>query len=193
MYSPAYAIETDRSRIDEVIKDWPFATLSFIDKEEIQSFHLPLLLENNKLLGHLASANPIWKDLEGKEIQVIFHGPHGYISSDDYGEEGNVPTWNYVAIHVKGKVSIKHDEDFLVRVLCRLSEEHDPQFVIKKNITDHKNKLQSIVGIEIQITHVFAKFKLAQSKSETARKSVIQKLLKRNPELAQAMQATLSK
>jgi transcriptional regulator len=193
MYSPAYAIETDRAVINEVIKDYPFATLSFIDQNEIQSFHLPLLLEHNLLIGHLARANPVWKNLEGQKIQVIFHGPHGYISPNDYGEEGNVPTWNYVAIHVKGKVSVRHEEDFLVQALIHLSKEYDPRFGIQKNIGDHKGKLASIVGIEIEILEVFAKFKLAQSKSDSSRKSVIRNLQERNPSLAKAMQNTLKK
>ena len=57
MYSPKYAIETDRNIIDPVINENPFATLVYNDSENIQSFHLPLFLEGNKLIGHMAKAN----------------------------------------------------------------------------------------------------------------------------------------
>ncbi len=61
MYSPKYAIETDRNIIDPVINENPFATLVYNDSENIQSFHLPLFLEGNKLIGHMAKANTAWQ------------------------------------------------------------------------------------------------------------------------------------
>jgi transcriptional regulator len=50
-----------------------------------------------------------WKDLEASEVLVIFNGPHTYISSSWYDHE-NVPTWNYIAVHVYGTVKLIEGE-----------------------------------------------------------------------------------
>ncbi len=194
MYSPQYAIETDRSRIDTVIRENPFATIVFIDQGKSQSFHLPLFLENNSLIGHLALANPSWKDIDQQEVLVIIHGPHSYISPTWYGNPDNVPTWNYISIQIRGKVILHRDELFLRKALSGLSEKYDPNFDIQKNIDDHLSLLKAIVGISIDIQEVFAKFKLAQSKPETERLGVIAHLEKSRDsmdhEVARAMRET---
>jgi transcriptional regulator len=178
MYSPKYAIETDRDKIDSVIDANPFATLVYSDQEKVQSFHLPLFSKENRLIGHLAKANPAWETLEGSSVLVIFHGPHCYISPEWYGKPGNVPTWNYISVQVRGQVKIHSDEIFLKEALIGLGQKHDAHFDIATNVNDHQNLLAGIVGIEIAITEVFAKFKLAQSKSEHERLNVVKQLEK---------------
>lgn len=195
MYSPKYAIETDRNVIDPVITENPFATLVFRDGENIQSFHLPLILKGNSLIGHMAKANPALQTLDGLSILTIFHGPHCYISPDWYGKPGNVPTWNYISIQVRGDVKINHDFSFLRQALIELGHKHNSNFDIEKNVNDHQNLLASIVGIEITITDILAKFKLAQSKNEDERINVIRHLEKSSNQseqmVAKAMQKTL--
>jgi transcriptional regulator len=197
MYSPKYAIETDRRLIDAVINENPFATLAFIDNGQIQSFHLPLILKGNNLIGHMAKANPAWQSIHETSILTIFNGPHCYISPEWYGKPGNVPTWNYISIHVRGKVAIVNDESFVKNAIVDLGILNDPAFDILKNVDEHTNLLQAIVGIEIQITDIFAKFKLAQSKLEDERINVIRQLEKSSSTseqlVAKAMQATLGK
>lgn len=195
MYSPQYAIDTDRSRIDQIIRDNPFATIIYHDQGKSQSFHLPLFLDNNSLIGHLALANPAWKIIDQQEVLVIIHGPHSYISPTWYGTNENVPTWNYISIQIRGKVSLHRDEGFLRKALSGLSEKYDPAFDIQKNIDDHRDLLKAIVGISIDMSDVFAKFKLAQSKPESERLGVIHALEKSSDtmdhEVAKAMRATL--
>lgn len=197
MYSPKYAIETDEKRIHQVIKDNPFATVVYQQNGRSESFPLPLLLEDNKLVGHLALANPAWKDLDGTSALLIFHGPHCYISPTWYGGGSDVPTWNYVAVHVRGKVSITRDEAFLSKVLTSLSKKYDPDFDIDKNIADNKNLFSAIVGIEVEMEEVFAKFKLAQKKPLEARQNVIRKLESstdsQHRKVGEAMRATLER
>lgn len=195
MYSPKYAIEVDRDKIDPVINENPFATLVYKDGDSLQSFHLPLILKDNKLIGHMAKANPAWQAIDGSAILVIFHGPHCYISPDWYGKPGNVPTWNYISIQVRGEVKINNDITFLKEALIELGQENNSNFDIGKNVSDHQNLLANIVGLEISITEVFAKFKLAQSKSEDERLNVIGQLEKSSNqserEIAKAMRKTL--
>ena len=195
MYSPKYAIETDRKIIDEVILENPFATLVYQENGIPQSLHLPLSLEDNKLTGHLAKANRAWSNLSNSSALVIFHGPHCYISPTWYGAPNNVPTWNYISIQIRGKVCIHHDETFLRKTLALLGKRHDSTFNMENNIDDNQKLLLSIVGIEISVDEILATFKLAQSKTVEERKNVIT-VLQNSPksidqEVARAMLKTL--
>lgn len=176
MYSPKYAIQGDPAENELIIRKYPFATVVYSENNIPQSFHLPLIHEGHTLIGHMAKANPAWKALQGISALFIFHGPHHYISPGFYGSEKNVPTWNYISVQVRGTVYIREDEAFLKRALLGLAAQEDAQFAIEKNIEDHQKLLEGIVGIEIEISEIFGKFKLAQSKSEEDRLSVVQAL-----------------
>lgn len=197
MYSPGYAIEKDRKVIDQVIQENPFATIAYTLKSDQspQCFHLPLILKNNMLIGHMARANQAWRDIDGEDVLIILHGPHCYISPEWYGTKNNVPTWNYISIHIRGKVSTSDDDEFLKEALIDLSRRADPQMNIEENISDHSKLLKSIVGISIQIESIFGKFKLAQSKPLAERKKLIKNLkISKIPEclrVAVAMERTL--
>ena len=78
--------------------------------------HIPLELSKNKLgkdilQGHVSKANPQWHHFKNNtEVLAIFTGPHGYISSSWYDFE-EVPTWNYIAVHVYGTIKIIEGEE----------------------------------------------------------------------------------
>lgn len=197
MYSPQYAIITDKKAINDVVSANPFATIVYQDEGVLESFHLPLILSGEKLIGHMAKANSAWRILQKEKALFIFHGPHCYISPDWYGAGDDVPTWNYISVQIRGKVTIHHDEAFLKGALKILSEKYDPEFKIEENITNHGNLLAGIVGIEISIEDTFAKFKLGQRKSPAERMSVIKHLEKslepnEHLKMAKAMLASLS-
>jgi transcriptional regulator len=187
MYSPAYAIQSDPAENERIIRENSFATIVY----DNDAYHLPLLIEGNKLIGHMAKANPAWKALHGKHALFIFHGPHQYISPTFYGTDANVPTWNYISVHVRGEATIREDETFLKKAIVDLSKKYDPTFDIEKNITDHKKLFASIVGIEVLIKEISGKFKLAQSKPEDERRNVIKAIAEINPSLAEEMKRTL--
>lgn len=178
MYSPKYAIQDNPQENERIIREYPFATVVYVQDDIPQSFHLPMVLENQTLIGHMALANPAWKALTGLTALFIFHGPHHYVSPTFYGTENNVPTWNYVSVQVRGEVKIRQDEAFLKRALLLLSRQHDPAFRIEENIAQNDKLLGSIVGLEIEIKEIFGKFKLAQSKPEAERLNVIDALEK---------------
>lgn len=176
MYSPKYAIQSELLENERIIKEYPFATIIYIENNEPQSFHLPLFLEGNRLMGHMAKVNPAWKQLDGRSALFIFHGPHHYISPVYYGTENNVPTWNYITVQVRGEVTVREDKEYLNKALVDLSKKYDPGFDIEKNIRDHANLFSGIVGIDVSIKEIFGKFKLAQSKPEAERINVIKAL-----------------
>lgn len=182
MYSPQYAIQDDPEASKRIIHENSFATVVYNN----HALHLPLLLDGNKLIGHMAKANRAWESLQGAAALFIFHGPHHYISPTFYGTDANVPTWNYISVHVQGTVTIRNDEEFLKKAILQLSRKYDPTFDIEKNMTDHKKLFSAIVGIEVEITQIFGKFKLAQSKPEQERQNVIAELEKIGTDLSKS-------
>jgi len=136
--------------------------------------HIPLELEvgtggNDILVGHIAKANPQWNSFtEDKEVLCIFNGPHAYISSSWYKEE-EVPTWNYIAVHVYGKLKILN-EDEVMASLHRLVDKYEAG---SKNPVSSRNmspktlgQVKGVVGFQIEITDIQAKYKLSQNREQ---------------------------
>ncbi len=114
MYIPKLFKVSDTNEIWDFVQKNSFGTIVTTEKGKPIATHLPLGLnkmdEDYYISGHLAIGNPQWKTFEScEDVLVMFQGPHSYISSSWYSHE-NVPTWNYQAIHIYGKVSIIEKE-----------------------------------------------------------------------------------
>ena len=116
MYLPAAFEETDERVLHEFIRAHPLATFVSIDSDDLCANHFPMLLETGDdgkrvLRGHVARANPLWQSLgSGARALAIFHNAGLYVTPSWYPskqESGRVvPTWNYVAVHASGAVSL---------------------------------------------------------------------------------------
>lgn len=195
MYLPKHFSESDQNIINEIIHKYDFATIITKTNNDIEITHIPLLLvkTENKLVGHIARANPIYSLAKSEtiDVKIIFNGPHGYISNKYYSNpDDNVPTWNYVAIHIDGKLSVVDGNESISKIL-------DKQFSVyeSNDINWESSKISKmvngIVGIQINIENVVAKFKLSQNKSLEDQKLIITSLSDNNPELALFMQKYL--
>jgi transcriptional regulator len=182
MYTPAYSKQTQASEIERILQHYPFATLIYTYQGQIEFFHLPLVFkkDTHSLVGHLAKANPASKHLKNTSVLVNILGPHCYISPTWYAptidDPNNVATWNYISIKIKGQSQIIESEEFIKKALISLSSQQEKDFAIVENIHSHRNLLEHIVGLEIQIQDIEAKFKLAQSKSPEERRYLAQVL-----------------
>ena len=200
MYQPAMFREVNQAVLHELIRDFPFATVVVMHSDGVEISHLPLVLDTTKqkLIGHIAKANPLVKILNSAEamVTVIFNGEHGYISPSYYLQpEQNVPTWNYAVVHVSGEISLITDEARLMDILDHLQSQYDA------TTTDWSNpkmsaQLKGISGFEINICEVNGKFKLSQNKETDEQKHLVQQLAKSNStsdvKLAEFMQDYLS-
>ena len=140
MYIPAAFAETDLTRLHDFIEQNSFGLLvSQVDGLPFAS-HLPFLLErtagpHGTLVGHMARANPQWREAGGQTALAIFSGPHAYISPTWYEAEQVVPTWNYTAVHAYGRVQIIEDEDALLEIVqevrAGLRAGHAPALVVR--------------------------------------------------------------
>ena len=116
MYIPEIYKNENQEEIHQFLHENGFAILVNQTNGKLWATHIPLYFEpeNNLLHWHLSIENPQSIDFKNDdEVLVIFQGNHTYISSSWYDHE-NVPTWNYIAVHVYGKIKIlSHDETIL--------------------------------------------------------------------------------
>jgi transcriptional regulator len=178
MYVPKHFGEDDAERLAMLIEENGFGVLVTVFAGRPFASHIPFIYDRgrNALLGHVARANPQWRHFPGgSEVMVLFQGPHAYISPSWYRSPG-VPTWNYAVAHVYGSAQALEDPSRIKAIVERLTEkyEHDnkPPWVA----TYDPRMLNAIVGIEVAINEVQAKFKLSQNRSATDRAAVIAKL-----------------
>ncbi|MFO0950150.1 MAG: FMN-binding negative transcriptional regulator [Isosphaeraceae bacterium] len=184
MYVPSAFAETDASKIHEFMRRYSFAVLTSHGENGLIASHLPLLLDaeagpHGRLIGHMARANPQWRDVRG-EVMAVFSGPHAYVSPSWYEEQGTVPTWNYTAVHAYGTFQVVDDRDELLEILRRsvlAYESPRPKPWSFDESEPHVEKLlKAIVGFRVEITRLEAKWKLSQNHSETRRRRVVDAL-----------------
>jgi transcriptional regulator len=147
---------------------------------------LPVLWHGERLVGHVARANPHWKRIvDGSPGLAVVTGPDAYISPSWYAtkrEHGRVvPTWNYSVVHLRGPVRVVDDVDFLREVVTALTDHHESGSDDPWAVTDAPEKyvagqLRAIVGVEMAIESVEAKAKLSQNRSEEDVAGVIEGL-----------------
>ena len=192
MYIPKRFLQDDINKLKGMMASYSFATFITKNGAEIEANHMPLILnksaERDVLQGHIAKANPMWKNLKDKsEVLIIFNGPNCYISPNYYPtkiENGKVvPTWNYVSVHVKGIVSFIHDEQWVLTMLNNLTEHYEANQPVPWSLSDAPQAyidkmLSAIVGLEIDIVSITGKWKVSQDKTEVNQKGVIEGLSK---------------
>jgi transcriptional regulator len=148
--------------------------------------HLPLFVQTSRdhlvVRGHVAKANPHWRYLEqNPQCLTIFHGPHAFVSTSNYVTRENVPTWNYGAVHVYGNARTFASPEELQGVLHQLIGTFDPAYAeqwASLNQGYRERMLSHIVGIEIAVTKIEAKFKLSQNRTKEEQANVIASLSK---------------
>ena len=175
---PAPFEVTDKATIEAFIAAYPFAILTSMQAEKIEATHLPInRFSDGKLYAHVAKANPHAHISPVQEVCLIFNGPHAYISPNYYQNTQTVPTWNYAAVHIYGKVNYIDD----VKTTWKLLEELIGIYEGKEGWALPKtDRLQDLTAhirfIEITETRLKAKFKFNQNKSPEDRISVIEHL-----------------
>jgi len=200
MYLPHHFEEARVEVLREVLQQFPFGTLVFNGPGGLDANHLPFELvpeegPHGKLIGHVARANPLWKEVKnGDDALVIFRAGDAYISPSWYPSKHEshrqVPTWNYRVVHVHGRIAVRDDERFVRGVVARLTRTHEGRAQNEKpwKMTDSSKEyidqmLASIVGIEIGITRMIGKWKLGQNKEDRDRLGAADELRKREDEL----------
>lgn len=191
MYIPKHFENKDIGEVKSFIAANSFGILiSTVDGRPWGS-HIPLELEKDMsdkdtIYGHVSKANPQWKNfIEDQEVLIIYNGPHSYISSSWYSIE-EVPTWNYIAVHVYGKLKIIGEQELIYSLEKLMSKyERDSQNPVKMEDLSEKTmkQLNGIVGFRIDITEIQAAYKLSQNRSAQDHNSIVDQLHARNQDM----------
>jgi transcriptional regulator len=138
--------------------------------------HVPFLLAEDAASAdlHLVRSNPIAR-LDGVAAVIAVSGPDGYVSPDWYGVADQVPTWNYVAVHIRGR--LERLGDGLMRdMLDRQSAAYEERLAPKHPWTADKMSagaidrlMRSILPFRLHVERIDATWKLNQNKTEAAR------------------------
>lgn len=200
MYVPASFRVSDPIELHAFMRSYSFATLVTHGENGLTATHLPVLLDaeagpHGHLLGHVARANPQWRDAEGEAL-VVFSGPHAYVSPTWYETPGTVPTWNYVAVHAYGVLRLVDDRDALHDILTRSVAAYERSmprpWSYDRSDPDVEKLLPAIVGFRIEITRLEGKWKLNQNHPEPRRRKVIAALEARPDENSRAVAALMA-
>ena len=211
MYLPSQFEERDPERLRRFIREHPFGTLVTLTATGLDANHIPFLLLAEPtsavatLHGHIARANPLWRDLvPDSQVLVIFHGPDSFISPSWYASKREtakvVPTWNYAVVHAHGALRVVDDIGWLRSHVEALTQEHEgpreAPWAVGDAPADFIDRLLSgIIGIEISVTRLAGKWKVSQNRSAADRAGVVAGLeregLKSGMEMAALVKATL--
>jgi transcriptional regulator len=204
MYIPKLFHETRWPEIRQVIEGNSFAAVVTCNQGVPTATHVPLRLVESadgtaKLQGHMARANQHWKLLERDERSlVIFTGPDSYISPRWY-DHVNVPTWNYVAVHVYGKPRLVTDNAEAHELIKGLvdryegSIEEDRRYTVDGLPADFlESQMRGIVAFEILVDEIQASFKLSQNRDQKNYENVIAELRKSDNQKSQNVAEIMS-
>jgi transcriptional regulator len=189
MYIPEHFRERHHADTIAFMRANPFAILVSSTDEGPFATHLPLVLRKEKsdasgerliIRGHFAKANPHWQILEREpHCLSIFHGAHAYISPTNYTIHESVPTWNYGAVHAYGDARVFSAPEELLGVLHELIPMFEPAYAEQwAGLSEayRERMLHHIVGFEIAVTKLEAKFKLSQNRTRQEQENVITSL-----------------
>ena len=177
------------------------ATLVTVHDGVPEANHLPLLIDpepspNGTLYGHVARANPLWRQADGQEVLVIFQGPQAYVTPSWYPskrETGQVvPTWNYAVVHAHGTLVVHDDREWLRALVTRLTDQQEAGLPQPWRVADApadylERMLGAIVGIEIPLARLSGKWKVSQNRTAADRAGVAEGLGSQGDAEAQAM------
>ncbi len=182
MYIPKRYEEKDKDTLHAFIRENGFAILvSILDGLPVAT-HIPLRLEKDAggediLTGHISRGNGQKLSLQdGAKVLAIFPGPHAYVSPRWYTQP-NVPTWNYIAVHVYGTVRVIEGEA-LKTALSRLVDQYEREKPEPLKMEDIPGKMledniRGIVGFAIRVEDMQAAYKLSQNRDEQSYHQVI--------------------
>jgi transcriptional regulator len=176
MYLPKQFSHPEHAR--NIIQENPFASLISNDEQGFPFVsHIPIKLmphaidaNQDVLLGHVAKGNPHAGFLRSRPLALLtFMGPQAYMSPSVYPDLVRVPTWSYVAVHVKAEVRILEGEEAKDAILKQLIADHEPPYANQWRglpETYTQPMLNAIVAFEMKVQEIQTKVKLNQHRPE---------------------------
>jgi transcriptional regulator len=204
---PAFREERD-DVLHAAIRALHFGLLVTRNDDGFATSYLPWQLDATRgphgvLVGHLARYNPQWQvPAGGADALVVFQGPHAYVSPSWYPgkheDPRQVPTWDYLAVEARGRITAFDDETRLYDLLTCLVDRNEAQREHRWRISDApddyvREQMHHIVGIELEIENLIGRYKLSQNRNvadrEGARAGLAAAPSEREHDVAKAIEA----
>lgn len=181
MFRPKEFKETDPKALLAFMRSHAFAVM--VTGGELMGTHLPFNIDvvgdKTILTSHMALANPQAKAIDGRQVLVIFSGPHAYISPSLYTNKVQVPTWNYVAVHAYGTAQLINGHEAQIAVMEKTFHTFGPEYLEQWATLPHQYRdslLEHIQAFKIEVTDLQGQFKLSQNKPQSDRQNIIDTL-----------------
>ncbi len=187
MYLPSHFEETRVDVLHALIRAQPLGLLITLADAGLQANPIPFLIDSGPsplgtLRGHVARANPLWRDSRADvDALIVFQGPQAYISPSMYATKAAtgkvVPTWNYVTVQARGRLRAIDDAKWVRDLVERLTQTHEAQRAVPWAVSDApddyiETMLRAIVGIEIELSALQGKWKVTQNRNAADRQGV---------------------
>ena len=168
----------------QVVRDAGAGLLVLAAPTGLASVFVPVVVSDDRgtITSHVAKANPWWRSVQpGDEVLAVFLAASAYVSPSYYPSRLDdprvVPTWNYVAVEVRGRVTLREDSQWkLAQVRSqtgRFEQGRSPEWSVDDAPAGHIEKeLRAIVGIEIEVVNIEGKAKLSQNRPDEDYESV---------------------
>ncbi|MEV0398931.1 FMN-binding negative transcriptional regulator [Actinoallomurus sp. NPDC050550] len=186
MYIPKH-FTPDEGTVRALLADQGAADLITMTPQGLLATHLPLEYDpttgdQGALIGHLARNNTQWREPVQGEALVIVRGPEAYVTPSWYATKAEhhrvVPTWNYITAHVYGRLVVHDDPAWTEAQIRRLTDRYEdgraePWSVDQAPMKFIQGQLRAVVGVELVISRIEAKFKLSQNQPQANIEGVI--------------------
>lgn len=202
MYKLSYFTEEDNVKVMDFMKENSFAIVTGPGEKYPVATHIPLeieLKEDGKLFfyGHLMKNTDHHKAFENNEkVLVVFNGPHSYISASWYTNPQVASTWNYLAVHAKGKIIFTDEAGTYaaIRAITNKYEGTESAAAFDNLPKEYVSKLiKAIVGFKIEVESIENVFKLSQNHGAETREHIMNHLKQSGDGHAIAIAAEMEK
>jgi len=200
---PKHAVDLDEAW--QIVNDAGAGMLVIATTDGLASVFVPVVVSDDRttIRSHLARANSWWKSVgEDTNVLALFLTASAYVSPTYYPSRlenpGVVPTWNYVAAEVRGRVTL-HDElewklEQVRTVTGQFERGRDPEWRVDDLDAHYRDqRLKAIVGLEIAVTSIEGKAKMSQNRPDVDQTSVRDHLSERSfaeQDVARQMKST---
>jgi transcriptional regulator len=170
----------DRIACESLIEAVGFGMVFAATPDGPRVAHTPLLLGQTgpdsplKVQFHLARNNALARHLDGATALIVVNGPDAYVSPRWYDDRNTVPTWDYVALELEGRVR-RMDDAGLEAFLHAAIETHEsklggePWLASESSDKMWAGLFRGIVGFELEVLASRPTFKLSQNKPPQTR------------------------
>ena len=131
VYTPA-KFSLDDEAAWSVVREAGAGALVLATPDGLDSAFVPVLVSDDRgaIYSHVAKANPWWRAVgDGADVLALFVTASAYVSPTYYPSRlerpGVVPTWNYVAAEVRGRVTVHHDRQWKKSQVHALTERYE--------------------------------------------------------------------